>query len=343
MKALFILGVDQVDRPERWRSRHHVYSHLAKGLAALHIDHHLYANPASVKSKYLHQGHYSFSDSQSLDEVLFEHKPTHAFIWGGRTPADRFIRDRLVQSGIRCLYSESGWFPQSGHCYFSEHGTNAECHLSEEGLRQHVFDAAAFQGVRKQILRELLGLWRSMRVPAMTGTVTMDTNKPILLPLQDEADTNIQLSSPIKSMSEFVKCFATRYPDVHFIARPHPRSPIKIELDLPNVVVQDPKTNPYVKFQDYGGVIGINSTTLLQFSLLGLPVCGIGQGIASNSGAYHELGLERMPATLNDIHCNLDQSRIVYDFLARKKLLDSSRLSQKSYLMTTYIPQYFGI
>lgn len=343
MKALFILGVDQEHRPERWRSKHHVYSHLAKGLAAFQIDHHLYANPASVKSEYLHQGHYSFSDSQSLDDVLAEHKPTHAFIWGGRTTADRRIRDRLMQSGIRCLYSEAGWFPQSGHCYFSEHGTNAECRLTEEGLRQHVFDAAAFLGVRKQILRELLGFWHSMMVPAMAGTVAMDISKPILLPLQDEGDTNIQLSSPIKSMSEFVRCFAEQYPDARFIARPHPRSPIKVDLNLPNVVVQDSKTNPYAQFRDYGGVIGINSTTLLQFSLLGLPVCGIGQGIASGTGAYHDLDIRHLPETLGDIRCDLDQSRVFYDFLARKKQLDNNRLSQKHYLATTYIPQYFGI
>lgn len=343
MKALFILGVDQKDRPERWRSRHHVYSHLAKGLAAFKIDHHLYANPLSIKSKYLHHGHYSFSDKKSLDDVLSDYKPTHAFIWGGRFAADRLISDRLVKSGIHCLYSESGWFPQSGHCYFSEHGTNAECRLTEEGLKEHLFNGIEFHDARKKVLRNLLGLWHGMRVPAMTGTVTMDINKPILLPLQDEGDTNIQLSSPIKSMNEFVRRFAEQYPDVRFIARPHPRSPIKIDLDLPNVVAQDSKTNPYIQFRDYGGVIGINSTTLLQFSLLGLPVCGIGQGIASGTGAYHDLDLTHLPVTLSDIQCNLDQSRIFYDFLIRKKQLDNNRLSQKHYLATTYIPQYFGI
>lgn len=343
MKALFILGVGQESRPERWRAKHHVYSHMAKGLAGFEIDHHLYANPASIKAEYLQKGHYSLSDNQSLDDVLSEQNPTHAFIWGGRTPADRHIRDRLIHSDIQCLYSEAGWFPQSGHCYFSEHGTNAECRLIEEGLRQHIFEAAAFHRIRKEIVRNLLGFWRSIQVPTMTGIATMDSRKPILLPLQDESDTNIQLSSPIKSMNEFIRLLAEQYPDVRFIARPHPRSPIKVDLSLPNVVVQDSKVNPYAQFMDYGGVIGINSTTLLQFSLLGLPVCGIGQGIASGTGAYYELDVKHLPATLSDIHCDLDQSRVVYDFLARKKQLESNRLSQKRYLAATYIPQYFGI
>ncbi|MES2720060.1 MAG: hypothetical protein V4624_04125 [Pseudomonadota bacterium] len=343
MKALFILGVDQDYRPERWRSRHHVYSHLARGLASFGIHHHLYANPASVKSEYLHTGRYSYSTNASLDEVLSQQDFTHAFIWGGRTNADRNIRDRLVQAKIRCLYAEAGWFPQSGHCYVSEHGTNAECQLNAEGLREHIFDAASFNSVRRGVLRNLLGLWHGLQAPAMTGNVVMNTGKPILLPLQDEGDTNIQLSSPIRSMTEFVRLFAERYPDTRFIARPHPRSPIQIDLDLPNVVVQDSKTNPYIHFKDYGGIIGINSTTLLQFSLLGLPVCGIGQGIGSGTGAYHDLDIFALPADLGDISCDLDQSRTFYDFLIRKKQLENNRLSQRKYLATTYIPQYFGL
>lgn len=343
MKVLFILGIGQDYKPERWESKHHVYGHLAKGLEKLGIEHHLFANPASIKNKYLLPHHYSLSDSNTLKDLIDKGEYTHAFIWGGRTDADRSIRDQLEVRKIRCIYSEAGWFPQSGHCYFSEHGTNAECQLSLEGLHEHIFDARAFHSARRATLCNLLGLWNGLKVPAMKGRVCMDISKPILLPLQDENDTNILLSSPLRSMTEFVRLFAERYPDVQFIARPHPRSPVRVDLGLRNLTIQNPKTNPFLKHQTYGGIIGINSTTLLQFSLLGLPVCGIGSGIGTGNGAYHDLMIDSLPSSLANISCDLDQASKFYDFMIRKKQLKSAHLSRKEYLRNTYILKYFGI
>ncbi|MFZ5723706.1 MAG: hypothetical protein ACOY33_08590 [Pseudomonadota bacterium] len=343
MKALFVLGVDQEDRPERWRAAHRVFASLATGLAGLGIDHHLYAHRASVKPKILQPGHYDFADVVALDELLRRADYTHAFIWGGRRLADRNIVATLSARNIRCIYGELGWFPQAGHAYFSQHGTNAECRLGDEGLAEHRLNPWALRWVRGRIVRSLVGLRDSFSVPALEGYARFDSSRPILLPLQDETDTNITLSSPLARMSDFVRLFAEKYPNQQFIARPHPSAPVALDARLPNVEIQDSAVNPFRRWRDYGGVIGINSTTLLQFSLLGLPVCGIGQGIGTGNRAYIDLDINNLPAGLESLSMDRADRRHFHDFLIRRKQLVTSKLSSPRYLRTTYIPAYFGI
>lgn len=337
MSILFTLGLNQQDKPERWASKHKVYRDLSVSLEKLGITTLFLCNPASIKPKLIqNKEHFYLEGDKSISKLINEYDVTHIFIWGGRSEGDLKLRES-IPSYVNVIYSEAGWFPQSGHCYFSQHGTNASARLSEEGLEKHVFNACRYKINRFFIAKSMLGFFSALRLPSSHGNRCFDVKKPIFIPLQDERDTNITISSPVKTMSEFLTSICTTYPDVEFIARPHPRATYSFLPKFKNLTYQPVSENPFSLYLNYGGVLGINSTVLLQFSVIGVAVAGVGEGIASNTGIYSHLDLSNLPRSLSEINYSAHESMQSLDFLINVKQLKTRKLSSPAYIKNSYL------
>ena len=342
MAVLFTLGLYQTVKPERWRSKHKVFLCLSHSLASLGIESFFLCNPRSVKHQLIREkDRYFYQDDADLRKLVEQKSISHVVIWGGRSDADDRIR-KEVSGLVRIVYAEAGWFPQSRHCYFSLFGTNADASFPDEGLAEHRLDRIRFTLERNRILRSMLGFKRSFSAPDFWSARKFDVGKKIFVPLQDESDMNIVLSSPVKSMSEFIAGLAGLYPGADFVVRPHPRARYEKLPDLPNVEYQDVSEDPYRNYQEYGGVVGINSTMLLQFSILGLPVVGIGEGVASGTGAYFDADWFSMPVDLGSIEYDASVSATFFDFLVRVKQLQVKRLKNPRWVRNTYLYDIFS-
>lgn len=342
MPILFTLGLYQTRKPERWQSKHKVFSNLSRSLRALGIDSYFLCHPKSVKSRFIgDRDRYFYEGGQDLTALVQEKGITHLVIWGGRTEADQRIRNE-VGDRVQIIYGEYGWFPQSQHCYFSPNGTNADADLLNEGLREHQLDESRFLATRRKLLFSMLG-WRGFISPPDFFTERkFDTRKKIFVPLQDESDTNIVLSSPVKSMASFVEALSEHYPDYEFLVRPHPRASYESLPVRRNVEYQSPSVKPFREYQRYGGVLGINSTMLLQFALLGLPVAGIGQGLATGTNVYNELNWDDLTQDIGELSSNPEEAARVLDFMLRVKQIRVANLKAPKYVRRSYIYQLFS-
>ncbi|MEX1670443.1 hypothetical protein AB4876_16095 [Zhongshania guokunii] len=342
MKILFTLGVYQEDRPERWASKHSIFASLSNSLTKLGHEITFYCNPKSIKQKFISaQDKYYFEGEASLPEVLVNNDIRCVVVWGGRTEADDRLRSECP-AGTKFVYAEAGWFPQAGTCYFSEFGTNANARFIKEGLEPHQFNQTKFMRARRKVLISSIGLLGYIKSRDFFEQKQFDSTKPIFVPLQDEGDTNIVLSSPVKTMADFINALVAKYPHVSFVVRPHPRASY---TDLPQhntVTYQSSELSPYTNYVDYGGVVGINSTMLLQYALLGVPVAGVGLGIASGSGAYFDLAYDQLPEQLDDIKYDVNSSAKFFDYLLRNKQLNAKKLRHLSYVSKSYLPSIFN-
>lgn len=337
IRVLFTLGLHQTDKPERWASKHKVYCYLSRSLNKLGIDSLFLCNKLSVKPKFIDDDtKYYYQDDTPISELVNKHGITHVFIWGGRTLADDKLRLE-VGGRAKIIYSEAGWFPQSNTCYFSPFGTNASSSFMDEGLSEHLLCRSAFRKDRQKIIRSTLGFWASLNALDFYSARTFDTSKPIFLPLQDENDTNIILSSPVKSMTEFITTFATKYADVKFVVRPHPRASYNTLPAFDNIEYQSIQDNPYTRYKEYGGVIGINSTMLLQYSLLGLPVAGVGFGVGTGNNAYLDLDYSNLPESINGMSFDSELAARFYDYLIRIKQTEVQSLLDHRFVEKSYI------
>lgn len=337
MPILFTLGLYQTHKPERWQSKHKVFSNLSQALSSLGVDSYFLCHPKSVKSRFIgDKDKYFFQGEKDLATLVRERGITHLVIWGGRTEADQRIREEVGHM-VHIVYGEYGWFPQSQHCYFSPNGTNADADLLNEGLKNHKLDRSRFLAARRKLLFSMLG-WRGVfNAPDFFTQRQFDTRKKIFVPLQNEKDTNIVLSSPVKSMASFIEGLSEHYPHNEFIVRPHPRAAYNSLPLRDNVEYQSPAVNPFRDYQRYGGVLGINSTMLLQLALLGLPVAGIGEGVATGTGVYEDLDWNEMPADLEKISSKPWGAGKSLDFMIRVKQLSFRQLRDPNEIEASYL------
>lgn len=340
MTVLFTLGLYQSERPSRWAAKHKVFHYLSASLNKMGVASYFLCNQQSVKPRFVTDEYY-FEHETNIVDLLQQLPIRFVVVWGGRTPGDDLLRSALDECDVQLIYAEAGWFPQSGTCYFSPYGTNANARFEQEGLREHSLDIARFNRSKLRLLRSWLGFFAGKKVSESEATTYFSADKPIFIPLQDELDSNILLSSPVKTMSAFVSKLSMTYPDYQFVVRPHPRARYDTLPILPNVSYQNVSVNPYKCFHDYGGVIGINSTMLMQFSLMGVPVLSFGQSVASGGNACIEGDFDCLPEDLTKLHFDHHQSMKFFDFLLNSKQLSVKKLKSVKYVRNSYLMTLF--
>lgn len=287
---IFTLAVAVQDRPERWGSVSGSYVLLAQALEKLGHRVTFALHPAIRQRSSLSRFNcVSVASHAELSALLGENSFSHAFIWGGRLPEDRVTRACLEQYGIKVTFSELGWFPQAGTLYFDGEGTNAEVSFNRRQypvLQPSV--RRAFNRQRRSFYRRKVGLGWFDSPPAF-AIKEADLSKPILVPLQDEGDTNITQASPFKRMADFVDYLAQSYPNYRFVVRPHPSAPLGNLPEYANVTYQDSAVDVYRTMHEYGLVMGINSTLLLEAAMMNMPVVAFGEGVGTSTGVFHDV------------------------------------------------------
>ena len=335
---IFTLAVGVQDRPERWGSVSGYYLNLARSLQRLGHRVTFALNP-QIRSRKAFVAHECrlVADHAALDELLSGERFTHAFIWGGRLDADRETRARLEARGLRVLFSELGWFPQAGTVYFDTSGTNAEVSFSGRHYDDCLPAARKeFNKRRREFYRKKAGLGFFASPPPF-AIKAPDLDKPILVPLQDESDTNITLASPFRRMAEFVDCLAQAYPAYSFVVRPHPSAPVANLPRHANVSYQESSVDVHRAMDDFGLVIGINSTLLLEAAMMNMPVVAFGKGIGTGTGVFHELEVDALPDGLEQVCIDSNKAEAYLAFLIGQRQLfkpdlRSARQVRKSYL-----------
>lgn len=337
---LFTLAIAVQDRPARWGSVSGNYVLLARTLEKLGHRVTFALHPAIRQRKTFSRFNcVAVASHAELSALLGKGSFSHAFIWGGRLPEDRITRTCLEQHDIKVVFSELGWFPQAGTLYFDAEGTNAEVSFN---CRQYpaLQPAArrAFSRQRRNFYRRKVGLGWFTSPPAF-AIQPADLSKPILVPLQDEGDTNITQASPFKRMADFVDYLAQSYPDCRFVVRPHPSAPVENLPQHANVSYQNSTVDVYRNMQEYGLVMGINSTLLLEAAMMNMPVVAFGQGIGTGTGVFHQVLALNPPASLTalELRSVLAEGYLAFLIGQRqifKKDLASTRYVRNSYLRT---------
>lgn len=341
---LFTLAIGVEDRPERWGSVSGYYLNLAHSLGRLGHRVVFALNPQiRTRKGFAAQRCVTVAGHAELDQLLSAERFTHAFIWGGRLDADRETRTRLQAHGVRVLFSELGWFPQAGTVYFDPAGTNAEVSFNRQPYAECLPAVRqAFNKQRRAFYRKKARLGWLASPPAFSIKAP-DLGKPILVPLQDESDTNITLASPFLRMADFVDCLAQTYPQYRFVVRPHPSAPA---ANLPwhaNVSYQDSSVDVYRAMADFGLVVGINSTLLLESAMMNMPVAAFGQGVGTATGVFHELSQEALPVSLDAIRVDSRQAEAYLAFLIGQRQLFKPDLRSALRVRKSYLAELLDL
>ena len=230
------------------------------------------------------------------------------------------------------IYGEQGWFPQSDTLYFDFSGCNSRASIKNKDYSLNKSDQTIDDMENK--LSDF-GSSIGLKAVAPIGSIKPDLNLPILLPLQDERDTNILLDSPFKRMESFVEHILDLFPFNKILVRPHPHY---TDVKLPNsdrIVILDTKESFSSQSSRCGLVIGINSTTLLESLLLGLPVVSFGKSLGSGCNVYYEADLY---TTSEDIETYSPKRKSIVATLFKLVFhaqLKRDKLSDPAYIMNT--------
>lgn len=335
---LFTLALGVADRPERWGSVSGYYLNLAHCLKRLGHRVAFAINPRiRIRKEFARHEVHAVEGHAALAELLSAQRFTHGFIWGGRLDADRETRACLAAHGVRVAFSELGWFPQAGTVYFDPGGTNAEVSFNGHPYAECQREARqAFGKRRREFYRRKAGLGFFASPPAF-AIQAPDLAKPVLVPLQDESDTNITLASPFARMSDFVDCLAQHYPHYHFVVRPHPSAPAANLPRHANVSYQESSVDVYRSMSEYGLVVGINSTLLLESAMMNMPVVAFGKGIGSGTGVFHEVTPDELPEELEQLRIDSLRAEAYLAFLISQRQLFKSDLRSPRYVRDSYL------
>ena len=274
------LALGITDRPERWHTPGRFLVKVGDALERFGVDCH-YVSHSDVKLKWLDDrsairmdGHEQFA------ELLRRWNAKYVLLWNGNSPGDRKTIDIAKQLGVQPVIGEIGWFPQAETLYFDFEGTNFRSSIRGIDLSQVDVD-------------DRIDSWVATYTKDHAGEGVADTGY-LFVPLQDEHDTNITDASPYTRMNDFVRDLSARFPSERIVVRRHPRF-MEVALDSYDNVEYRNEGNLYDWLSAAKGVIGINSTVLLESLLYHKPVYTVGQGLASGLGVFHEF------ATAGDI------------------------------------------
>lgn len=216
-----------------------------------------------------------------LDKVEAAFSAEALVVWngGGLSQRDVIRWARRPSRSKSLFFLELGWFPQAGHIYVDPQGVNAAAAISR--YRCAPLDT---------IGRDRLERWRqnylgeSVVAPPGASDGRVQT---ILVPLQVDSDTNIQMYSPFSSMDELIGFLEGWVPSGLFrvVLRPHPRAGYTYPLTTTRDDFTVERRVPLERlFEQADIVIGVNSTVLLEAGLRRLPVIRFGHGIVDAVG-----------------------------------------------------------
>ena len=218
-----------------------------------------------------------------------------AIIFNGAHPLYRPTIQRLNCRGVKKLFVELGWFPQSGSFQIDPRGINS---------------AASWVGAPLSQTPEI--------------SLEMRPSGGLLVLLQDDADTQITLQSPwFDDMHGFLR-HIVEYSTLPVRVRPHPRH--RESIAVANLIANsgcqlDESSLLSTALQDCRAIACINSSSAVEALAHHLPVLCYGESIYRHAGVVHCLTNdgEKTRAITNQLlagHCGLF-ANLIDEFLAR--------------------------
>jgi len=271
--VVFTIAVGVDDRPRRFHTPAKFFVQLGDGLSQFGVKSYYIHHPDVRLKTMLKRRATSAADHETLRQRLLKIRPRYMFVWNGNCLGDEVSRTVARELGIQSCFAEIGWFPQSETIYFDWEGTNFRSSIRSLDLRELDVDPR-------------IDAWISSYIEDRSGK-SVDERGYLFVPLQDEDDTNITDASPYRRMNDFVRDLSARFPDERIIVRRHPRF-MQVELDTYSNVEYRNDGGVYDWLQHAKGIIGINSTVLLEALLYDKPIYSVGQSLASGLGVYAE-------------------------------------------------------
>lgn len=186
----------------------------------------------------------------------------HAFIWNGALSHYDQVKEACTNTGVPYTIAEVGWFPQREFYHLDSVGINASSSLMHSDL--------------SWVNERILASFDAFASRYLQGRRWRRRNGYVLCPLQLESDTNITVHSPFSDMQKFIDHVEHTYSNERVLFKAHPlnrngryrtRKPILRAGDFLTLA------------QDASQVVGINSTCLLEATMLGVPTKALGNGL----------------------------------------------------------------
>lgn len=186
---------------------------------------------------------------------------THIFMWNGNLQIHKPIKDAAASLGIPVTIIEVGWFPQTNFYTLDSVGINAKSSLMTDNL----------SWITDQHLRKL-----DVFANAYLGDCRwFSPGKYVLCPLQLEFDTNVIEHSPYLKMQEFIEHVEAKFPNDEIIFKTHPVRSGEQYRTQHRII----RSGDFNQLATHAKVVyGINSTCLLQSTMMGIPTESIGDG-----------------------------------------------------------------
>ena len=216
-------------------------------------------------------------------EKIDEYKPDVVVMFNGfateTLPATTMLREKYP-----VFHVEQGWLPQKGNIYIDKLGTGARSIIARriQELRESKVDDFDMG----MAIGELKASYRNHN----TFKNPHPGKKFVVVPMQLEHDTSIIYDSPVfKTMNSLIaylrKAFKNTPYDV--IVKSHPREKEKSWRAADGLLTErHASLNDMIAHQDCAGVVGINSTSLIEALVHQKPVICLGRNVASGTGAY---------------------------------------------------------
>jgi len=244
----------------------------------------IYRTLADVYRKDGHQCQFATCGDKGIFES--DYIPDVLFVWNGSMQSTRNRVERYKKLGARVvLYSEKGWLPADAeHFYFDRQGVNYRGTLKDWRYR------GKLPSDRR---RDIIEYLRRYHEPYRRLSYALPDSDFVFLPLQVEADSQIVLYSPFKTMQELIDYTAERIPDRIIYVKGHPcEQGIKAdELKYPaNCRFVDGNIHNFLSKCAY--MITINSTAGVEALTYLKPVIVLGDAFYGKLGHRASAGFE---------------------------------------------------
>lgn len=185
----------------------------------------------------------------------------YLFLWNGMYKHCLPVVEAARQLGVQPVYMEVAWFPQKTYYYLDRKGVNCTSSLMDDDLGW--------------VTTEHYDKLESHRAHYLQGRQWSGRNEYILCPLQLDGDTNVRCCSDYTSMQKFIDHCEERFPDRKLVFKRHPKD--NRTYQTRHTLITEGWIIDWA--QDAELVYGINSTSLLETTLLGTPTVACGNGL----------------------------------------------------------------
>lgn len=213
-------------------------------------------------------------------EPIESFAPNRIIIWNGyHTPFSAAV-SYLKSTYHNVIHAEMAWLPQKGHIYYDTDNIGADSSIANKCF----FLTGEASTKEKEIFTNLKKEYAPIRKP------TFLPEKYIAVPLQLEMDTSITLHSPYFKTMDSLIGYALKMSPYPVVIKPHPKKMIDkrnfekfkniSNVDLKDVIVVEKDQIDMNSLAAYSsGLIGINSTSMIEAALHFKPIIQLGQNV----------------------------------------------------------------